>query len=160
MENAILIFALLVMFIGLVLSTVPFFPGIPIIFVAILVYGVAEDFQKISLLFLLLMLGITIFSFLVDNIAGWVGARKFGATRAGVWGAIIGGLMGPFFNPLIGILVGPFLGAVIFEIIFSQRKFQDALKVGFGTLIGFMGGGFLRLLLGIFMIVAFLMQLW
>jgi uncharacterized protein YqgC (DUF456 family) len=160
METAVLIFALLLMFIGLILSVVPLFPGIPIIFVAILIYGIGEGFQKISLWFLLLVLGITIFSFFIDNIAGWVGAKKFGASRAGVWGAIIGGLVGPFFYPLVGILFGPFVGAVVSEVVFSQRKISEAVKVGVGTLFGLMGGGFLRLLLGILIIVAFFMQLW
>lgn len=160
MEQILLIITILLMIIGAIISVLPVVPGTPLIFLAILGYGWTEGFHLIKPYFLLIMLFITVLSFFVDNLAGLLGARKFGASKAGVWGGIIGGLIGVFFNPLIGLLLGPFVGAIIAEILIGKSKFYMAFKIGIGTIIGYLSGGFLRMLLGLLMIVAFLTRVW
>ncbi len=160
MSEVIKIITIIIMGIGQLGSLLPVIPAIPIIFGIMLIYGIIDNFQQINLLFLLAMLLITVFSSFIDNIVAWAGARRYGGSKAGIWGAILGGLIGVFINPLFGILLGPFLGAIAAELIFSQRKLSDALRVGMGTIIGIFGGSILKMLLALFMVIAFILQVY
>jgi uncharacterized protein YqgC (DUF456 family) len=156
MNNLLLVVTVTILGLGVIMSIFPFLPGIPLIFGTFLAYGFFEGFRQINAVFLLAMLMITILSFFIDNLAGWLGAKRYGASKAGVWGAILGGLAGIFIYPLFGILLGPLIGAVVGEIIISQRPLREAFRVGMGTLVGFLGGSVLRFILAFFMVTAFL----
>jgi uncharacterized protein YqgC (DUF456 family) len=154
------IITIIILGIGVLLSLLPFLPGIPIIFVTMLIYAFIDGFQQITPLFIAIMLIITIFSTFIDNIVSWIGAKKYGGSRAGLWGAFLGGFIGVFINPLLGILLGPFIGAIIAELIISHRQIIDAVKVGIGTIVGIFGGCILKLLISLFMVIAFVMQIY
>ena len=72
------------------------------------------------------------------RLSNLVGVKKFGGSKAGMWGSTIGLLIGPFVIPVAGILLGPFLGAVIAELVVSRSGLKQALKTGVGSLIGFL----------------------
>ena len=55
--------------------------------------------------------------FVADYIANMIGIKKYGGSKAGIWGSTIGLLVGPFVIPFLGILIGPFIGAIGAEII-------------------------------------------
>ncbi|HHW41001.1 MAG TPA: DUF456 domain-containing protein [Syntrophomonadaceae bacterium] len=156
MNTVIQIVTVIILIIGVLMSLFPVLPGIPIIFAVFLVYGLIEGFHHITPLFLAVMFMVTVLSYVIDNVAGWWGAKKFGASRVGVYGAILGGTLGVFINPVLGIIIGPFIGAVVAELIFSRRALQDALKVGIGTLVGFAGGSIVRSIVALFMVIVFL----
>ena len=48
--------------------------------------------------------------------------------------------------PPWGIVLGPFLGAVIGELV-GDKKLKDALRSGFGSLVGFLFGTVIKLML-------------
>lgn len=156
MNTVIQIVTVIILIIGVLMSFFPVLPGIPIIFGVFLVYGLIEGFRHITPLFLAAMFMVTVLSYVIDNVAEWWGAKKFGASRVGAYGAIVGGMLGVFINPLLGIIIGPFIGAVVAELIFSRRALQDALKVGVGTLVGFAGGSIVRFIIALFMVIVFL----
>ena len=119
-----------------------FFPVVPatiIIWGAALLNAVLTGFQPLNWTFLILLGLIAGVAFVVDNIAAAWGARKFGGSSAAGWGALVGGLVGLFLGPL-GFLIGPLLGAVLAELIFKGRTPEEAIKSGFGTLVGMLGG--------------------
>ena len=58
---------------------------------------------------------------------------------------VIGTVAGLFFPPW-GIVLGPFLGAVIGELV-GDKKLKDALRSGFGSLVGFLFGTVIKLML-------------
>ncbi|RTI01050.1 DUF456 family protein, partial [Thermus scotoductus] len=62
----------------------------------------------------------------------------YGAGRAGLWGAFLGGILGLFLG-VLGVLILPFLLAWLFEYL-SGRRPEEALKAAWGTLVGLMGG--------------------
>ncbi|HHV35194.1 MAG TPA: DUF456 domain-containing protein [Syntrophomonadaceae bacterium] len=160
MSEAIKIITTFILGAEVLISVLPIIPGIPIIFVTMLIYAFIDGFQQISPLFLLIMLLITIFSFFIDNIVAWIGAKKYGGSSAGLWGAFFGGIIGIFINPLFGLLLGPFIGAIAAELIFSHRRIYDAVKVGIGTIVGIFGGCILKLLLSLFMVIAFITKVY
>lgn len=149
----------IVLIILLLMSLVPFLPAIPLIFLTMLIYGLAERFQHLTPLFLGGMLLITIASFFIDNIASWLGSRRSGASKYGLWGGLIGGVIGFLLDPVLGIIIGPFAGAFLAELIFSGHGWGRALKVGAGTLMGFAYGSAIRFILALSMILAFFIKL-
>ncbi len=77
--------------------------------------------------------------------------KKFGGTKAGVWGSTVGLLVGPFVIPGFGIILGPFIGAIVGELIVHRTTISNAVKIGVGSVIGFFSGaiskGFIQLLM-------------
>src|SRR5262245_35839472 len=102
---------LLLMAIGLIGTVLPVFPGPILIFAAALIHRLILGPEK-GLgwpgLLVLLFLGLTTIA--IDFFGGWLGAQRFGATRWGTLGAILGALVGLFFG-LPGLLIGPVIGA-------------------------------------------------
>lgn len=80
------------------------------------------------------------------------GVKRFGGTRYGSIGAILGGLAGLFFIPAIGIFVGTFLGALIGELL-GKATLKSALRAALGSFLGFLSGVFVQILLCLAMIV-------
>ena len=55
------------------------------------------------------LVALTLASYTLDFAGSWYGARRFGATRWGVAGAVAGATIGLFFG-LPGLLLGPIVG--------------------------------------------------
>jgi hypothetical protein len=82
---------------------------------------------------------LTALAIAIDYIAGIIGAQKYGASKSGIWGSIVGSLIGLFFFPPFGFLIGALSGAVAAEMLIG-RKLEEAIKSGFGVLVGTFGG--------------------
>lgn len=149
-----LLLAIVFFIAGLAGTILPVLPGAPLIWVGMLVYGLFAGFSRLSWSFYLLQGVITIFVLVLDYLSTAWGAKKYGGSQRAIWGAIIGGLAGVIFFGPVGIIAGPFLGAVIVELISSQKP-EQAVKAGFGTLIGFLGGSMLKLAIEVVMIIWF-----
>ncbi|SFS60431.1 DUF456 domain-containing protein [Marininema halotolerans] len=81
---------------------------------------------------------ITVVIMVVDYVAGGIAARKYGGSRAATWAAIVGAIVGLVIGP-IGMIIGPFVAVVLVELL-QKKSIEEALKIGYGTLIGFLGG--------------------
>ena len=81
---------------------------------------------------------LTIISHVLDITSGSLGAKKFGATRWGALGGLIGTIVGMFFFPW-GLLLGPVLGVLSGELIAGQ-KLVLAGKSTWGTVLGTTAG--------------------
>ncbi|MCA1031755.1 DUF456 domain-containing protein [Bacillus timonensis] len=143
----------LIAFVGLVY---PIIPSVLFIIAGFIVYGFTFSFSEFSILFwvvqglfVLLLLG-------ADYATNLIGIKKFGGSKAAVWGSTIGLLIGPFVIPVIGILIGPFLGAVLAEMIVHKKDLKDSVKIGLGSLIGFLSGVVAKGIVQIIMIGYFL----
>jgi uncharacterized protein len=148
-----LIAALLVMAIGCIGSVLPLLPGTPIVLAAAIVHKIIMGPRSIGWFVILLLVGITIFSLVLDYLASMYGAKWLGATKKGMVGAIIGLIVGLFFN-LPGVLLGPFIGAGLFEMM-GGRKWQPAMKAGAGATLGMFAGALGKLICCVVMMVVF-----
>jgi uncharacterized protein YqgC (DUF456 family) len=144
----------IVAFVGLVY---PILPSVLFLLAGFLLYGVFFSFQPFNWLFWLIQGLFVVLLFVADYLANLVGIKKFGGSKAGVWGSTIGLLVGPFVIPVLGILIGPFIGAIAAELIVNKRKFTDSLKIGFGSVIGFISSVITKTIIQVIMIGYFLL---
>lgn len=145
--------------IGLIGTVLPALPGLPLVFGGMLLAAWAGDFQEINVWVIVLLGLLTLVSFAVDFWATAHGARRVGASRKAVVGAILGTFAGLLFMP-IGLFVGPFVGALAGELLHG-RELHQAAKVGFGTWMGIVLAVVLKLglafaMLGVFALAWFL----
>ncbi|MFB6340288.1 DUF456 domain-containing protein [Saccharicrinis sp. FJH62] len=124
--------------IGLAGCILPGIPGPPISFVGLLVLHFTK-YVQINENTLITWGIIAVIVTVLDNFVPIWGTKKFGGSKWGVWGSIIGLLIGMFVFPPFGIIIGPFAGAVIGEMMAGQES-HKALKAGFGAFVGFLFG--------------------
>ena len=116
----------------------PIIPSAVFLVGGFLLYGWIYTFDGMNLFFWIIQALFVILLFAADTLSNLVGVKKFGGSKAGMWGSTIGLLLGPFVIPVAGILVGPFLGAIIAELIVSRSSIKQAFKTGVGSLVGFL----------------------
>jgi uncharacterized protein YqgC (DUF456 family) len=154
LHTIVLILALLLMLVGLVGTVLPAVPGLPLIWIAMLGYAIADQFRHTSGWFLMITLLLVILTQVAEHLTKAWGARRFGAGRAGTWGAVVGSLIGLFFIP-VGLLLGPFVGAMVGELL-TGRQFPQAVRAGLGGVVGVLGSIVVNLAIALTLIVAFL----
>jgi len=123
----------------------PFFglPGTFIIVGDALIYALVTRFQKITVWFLILLLGLAVAGEIFEFFSNIFGAKHYGASRLGLIGAFLGGIAGifignylfPVIGPLFGGLAGSFLGAFLFEL-FRKEAPRRAITAGLGAFLG------------------------
>lgn len=131
---SIIIVFMILAFVGLIY---PILPSVVFLIGSFILYGVFFSFEPFSWLFWTVQLLFVILLFGADYMANLIGVKKFGGTKAGIWGSTIGLLVGPFVIPVIGILIGPFIGAIIGEWVVHRSNLKTAVKVGVGSVVGF-----------------------
>ncbi len=146
------------MLIGLIGSVLPFIPGSPLILLGAFIYAWYTDFLVVTWGTLVILLLLTVLSQILDYLASILGAKKFGASRWGMSGAFLGGIIGLFSSGILGILIGPFIGALLLELLHGQ-DLPASLKIGLGTLVGFLGGAIGKIIIALTMIGIFLVKI-
>lgn len=101
---------------------------------------------------------LTILVTVLDYVVPAVGAKKYGASKAGLWGSILGMLLGIVFFPPWGMLIGAFAGAMAGELL-AGRKGKTALRAGWGVFVGNMAGIGLKLALCTVMIFYYIKEM-
>jgi len=130
---------------GLIGCVVPGLMGPPFSFLALILLSWAKKWEPFSTRFLILMALLTAAAVAVDYVLPALGAKKFGASKAGIWGALAGMVAGLLFFPPFGLIAGAFLGALVGEIL-SGKQSRQALKAGWGVFAGLMLAMLLKLL--------------
>ncbi len=148
----LIIASFVIAFIGVIY---PIIPSVVFVILGFVIYGLFFTFTELTWLFWAIQVLFIVLLFGSDMAANALGVKKFGGTRAGVWGSTIGLLIGPFVIPVAGILVGPFLGAVLAELIVTREGFKQAIKSGIGSLIGFLTSSLAKIIILILMIIIF-----
>lgn len=143
MDVLLIGFGIILILIGVVGCFIPVLPGPPVAYVSILLLQ-ASSKSPYSLKFILILGGIVVVVTLVDYLVPSLGAKKWGGSKYGMIGAMIGVVMGLFFIPPFGFLIFPLLGALVGELIYGAET-KTAFKSAFGTLAGLLFGTVLKL---------------
>ncbi|MEM9925266.1 MAG: DUF456 family protein [Cyanobacteria bacterium P01_D01_bin.50] len=159
---------ILLMLVGVIGAVIPGIPGTSLVLIAIIIWGfIKGSFATISLP--LIVTGVVLLlSMGIDFFAGYLGAKKAGASKWGQIGAMVGfvvaflGLLPPFLligGPLIGIFIGPLLGAIIGELIYRRNLFV-AIKAGLGIVVGSLIGNIIQAFLALAAVIVFVFTTW
>lgn len=144
MEIFWIIVCSLLLGLGFVGSILPFLPGPPLAYVALLIHEFTAS-DPFSTSFLIIWASITALVMILENIIPAIGTERFGGSKYGIGGTVVGLLIGLFIFPPIGIIAGPLLGAFVGELIGGQTSDQ-AWQSALGSFIGFLAGTLLKVI--------------
>jgi uncharacterized protein YqgC (DUF456 family) len=117
---------------------VPVLPGAPLVWLGLAFAAWADGFTRVSGWTLAVLGLLAASTIVIDLAASAAGAKRVGASRWAIAGALLGTVVGLFFG-LPGLVLGPFLGAVAGEMV-HRRDLRAAGKVGLGTSLGLLLG--------------------
>jgi hypothetical protein len=137
----------------------PVIPSVLFLLFGFILYGLFFSFAELSWWFWLIEILFVVLLFMADALANLVSVKKFGGTKAGLWGSTIGLLIGPFIIPYLGIIIGPFIGAVLGEFIVARSDFPQAVRAGIGSLVGFLTSMITKSILQLVMILIFIIAI-
>ena len=148
MDYFLLVIAIILILVGLLGCILPIIPGPPLSFLGLLILHFT-DFAEYTTNFLLILAFIAIIVTVLDYIVPILGTKKFGGSKAGMWGATIGMIIGIIFLGPLGLILGPLVGAIIGESIKGANN-KDAFRSGLGAFFGFLMGIGLKLAASIY----------
>lgn len=142
---------------GIAGTVLPALPG-PILVLAGVALGAWIDgFTRVGMAVVAIVGVLAVLAWLLESLAGMMGAQKAGASREALIGAAIGTVAG-IFAGFIGVLFLPLVGAAIGEYM-AQRNHRQALTVGVATWIGLMAGMVAKVVIVFMMLGVFLTAL-
>ncbi len=143
MDIIIYIFSGVLLLVGLIGCLLPIIPGPPLSYIGLLLLQLTEN-PPFSDDFLTTWFIATAIVQVLDYIVPTYGTKKYGGSRAGVTGSIIGLVAGLFLFPPIGIILGPMVGALVGELMIG-RNTKEAGRSAWGSFIGFLFGTVIKL---------------
>ena len=142
---------------GLVGLVAPLLPGTILIFAGVAFAAWAEDFSRISGLTVGFLAFLTALAWVLEYVAGLLGAKAAGASRAALVGAAVGtvlgvvsGFWGLLFFPLVGAFAGEF---------YARGNALGAGRVSLATWVGILVGTIAKIAIGFMMVGIFLVAL-
>ncbi|MEG0024134.1 MAG: DUF456 domain-containing protein [Akkermansia sp.] len=155
--DQILIWALVLTLIGAGLAgcVIPFIPGHLFMFIGIIIADYFIPTFDLAWYSWIILSLLCLIGSLGDNLMTAWGAHKFGSTKSGIWGSLIGLILGVIILPGWGLLIGPFVGAVTAELIISRQQIRQSLESGFGAFIGSISGILLKISTGVILFCYF-----
>ncbi|SES97941.1 hypothetical protein SAMN05216389_10439 [Oceanobacillus limi] len=138
-------------FIGVVF---PIIPSVLVLWIGFLLYHFIINGSELGLVFWIAMLLFTVILIVADIIANSYFVKRFGGSKWGERGAAIAVIVGSFIIPPFGIIIIPFIAVFVIELM-QSRTTQEALRASIGSLLGFLGGAFAKVVIQLIMIIWF-----
>ncbi len=143
--------AAVIMAVGLFGLIIPIFPGITIIWLAVLGYGLVTGFNTLAWVLFAIITVLAIIGMVIDNVLMNAKAHKEGAAWSSLALGMLGGLVGTLLLPPAGGLVAAPLIVLVAEYA-RQRDINKALLTVRGFLIGWGASFVVRFFIGLAMI--------
>lgn len=151
------VIVVLLMLVGIVGTVLPAIPGVTLLFGGVVLAAWIDRFTRIPVWLVVVCGVLTVITWVIDYTSAAGAARKHGASRLAVIGALIGTVAG-IFTGLVGLLFMPLAGAAIGEFI-ARRDLVRAGKVGVATWIGIVVGTAVKLAIAFAMVGAVIVAL-
>lgn len=159
LESITIIIGAILILLGLVGCILPVLPGPPLSFIGLLLLALINHFSPPLTPTLITVMALTTLAVTVaEYILPLVSAKRYGASKWGIWGSMVGMTIGIFFSPF-GVLLGAFIGAVAVEWLIQKDK-RQALKAGWGVFIGTLMGTVLKVGVSGMMAYYFIRGVW
>ena len=128
--------ALLVL--GIIGTFLPILPGLLLSICGLLIYKFGTD-APLSMVYVWIFVFLTVLSTILNYVIPARTNRKYGGTRWGSVGSVVGTLVGLFFIPIpFGFLIGMFLGVFVGELLHDSTDKKKAWNSTKGAFIGFL----------------------
>ena len=151
------IVAVALILIGIAGTVLPALPGAVLVFGGIVLAAWIDDFTRIPVWIVVLLGAMTAMAWVVDYVAAAAGAKRVGASKHAIIGAMIGTFAG-IVTGWWGLLFMPLVGAAIGEYI-AQRDLRRAGKVGLATWLGLLVGTAVKIAIVFTMVGVFVVAL-
>lgn len=142
-----------VMAVGLAGTIVPFVPGLPLIWLAALGYGLAQDFDSSGIVAMAAITFLLVVGVAAKYLLASHRATSAGAPSSTILAGVLLGFAGFFIVPVVGFILGAVLGVLLAE----RRRLNDWSRGWESTkqvLVGFGIGVVLEVLAGLLMILS------
>jgi len=143
--------------VGIAGTVLPALPGTLFVLAGIVLGAWIDDFTRVGWGVLTVVIVLAVLAWVLDYVAGLLGAKKAGASRQAIIGAALGTVAGLFMG-IVGVLFMPLVGAAIGEWL-AQRDHGRALKVGVATWLGIMAGLVSKVVIAFMMVGIFVVAL-
>jgi len=149
--------SLVLLVLGLLGTFLPVLPGLLLSLCGLLIYKFGTD-APLPMAYVWIFSALTVVSIILNYVIPARTTRKYGGTRWGSIGSVIGTFAGMFFIPIpFGFLIGMFLGVFAGELLHDARDKKKAWNSTKGALIGFIYGTGFNFIVGLamFLVVIF-----
>ena len=150
MDILLIVFAFLLLVAGIAGCVLPLLPGPPLAYAGMLLLHLTDKVHFTTPQLVIWVVVVIVLQ-VVDYITPLLGSKYSGGTSFGNRGCMAGTLLGLFFMPW-GVIVGPFIGAVVGEMLGGQ-DLSHAIRAGIGTLLGFLFGTLLKVIVCFYFLV-------
>lgn len=157
MDSLLWVLAVGLIVLGLLGTVLPVLPGTALVLAGVILGAWIDDFARVSVGTVLLIGVLAVLAWVLEWVAGLLGAQRAGASRQALLGAALGTVFGLALG-LVGVLFMPLLGAAIGEFL-ARRDQRRALKVGFATWMGLLVGMLAKVVLAFTMVGVFIAAL-
>lgn len=140
------------MLVGLLGLVVPIYPGLVIMWLAALGYGILTGFDALAIFIFVVLTLLMLGGSLVDNFLVGAGARKGGASWCTILVALVAGVLGTLLLPPIGGIIAAPVAVLLLEYA-RLRDWDKARQAVIGLATGWGLAYFIRLGTGILMMV-------
>ncbi len=142
---------------GLAGTVLPALPGTAFVLAGIVLGAWIDDFTRVGPVTVGIVAVLAVVAWVLDYVAGLLGARKAGASRQALVGAAVGTVAGLFMG-LVGVLFMPLVGAAVGEYL-ARRDERRAVHVGVATWLGLMAGLIAKVVIAFVMVGLFVVAL-
>jgi hypothetical protein len=159
LSYALLFLVQFFMLVGLIGLVVPIFPGLLIMWLAALGYGVANGFTTLGIVLFVVISLLALVGSLVDNLFMGAGARQGGASWLSIFVALGVGILGTLLFPPIGGLIAAPIAVLALEY-YRLRDWALARQAVFGMAKGWGLSVAARLVIGLLIMASWWIWVW
>ena len=153
------IVCIILLVLGIVGTFLPVLPGLLLSLAGLLIYKFGTD-APLSMVYVWIFVFLTILSTLLNYVIPSRTNRKYGGTRWGSVGSVVGTIAGLLFIPIpFGFLIGMFLGVFIGELLHDASDKKKAWNSTKGAFIGFLYGTGFNFIVGLAMFLVVLIDM-
>lgn len=160
METSLIqLVSIILLIVGILGTILPVLPGLLLSLCGLLIYKFGTD-APLPMIYIWIFVILTAISVVLTYLIPAKTTRKYGGTRWGSIGSVVGTIAGMFLIPVpFGFLIGMFLGVFIGELLHDASDKKKAWNSTKGALIGFLYGTGFNLIVGLAMFLVVLIDI-
>lgn len=151
--------SIVLLILGLIGTFLPVLPGLLLSLCGVLIYKFGTD-APLSMVYVWIFVLLTAASVVLNYVIPAKTNRKYGGTRWGSVGSVVGTILGMLFIPIpLGFLIGMFAGVFIGELMHDSQDKKKAWNSTKGAIIGFLYGTGFNFIVGLAMFLVVLIDI-